>query len=114
MVITLGTVAMALVGALLPVVVAARERRPEEPGELLAPVLLGLELARLADHLRRVEEGNQPNQAERLAASTLAYDLALRDYCRSVDLPVPEGYGTLSRSQRFELESALFASGHDW
>ncbi|WP_156971651.1 hypothetical protein [Knoellia flava] len=108
---SLAMVAMALLGAVLPVVVARRQRRIAEP---LAPVLLGLELARLAEHLRHVEEGNQPNQAERLAASTLAYDLALRDYCRSVDLPVPEGHGTLSRSQRFELESALLASGHDW
>ncbi|CAN7239758.1 hypothetical protein [Knoellia sp. LjRoot47] len=106
----LGLVAMALLGALLPVVVARRDRRPPEP---LAPVLLGLELARLAEHLRQVEEGNQPNKAERLAASTLAYDLALRDYCRSVDLPVPDGLG-LSRSQRFELESALLVHGHDW
>lgn len=108
---TLAVLAMALLGALLPVVVARRRRRPAEP---LAPVLLGLELARLAEHLRQVEAGNQPSKAERLAASTLAYDLALRDYCRSVDLPVPEGHGTLSRSQRFELESALLASGHDW
>ena len=108
---SLAVVAMALLGALLPVVVARRNRRPPEP---IDPVLLGLELARLAEHLRQVEEGNQPNQAERLAASTLAYDLALRDYCRSVDVPVPEGHGTLSRNQRFELESALLASGHDW
>jgi hypothetical protein len=106
----LGLVAMALLGALLPVAVASRNRRPPEP---LAPVLLGLELARLAEHLREVEEGNQPNKAERLAASTLAYDLALRDYCRSVDLPVPDGRA-LSRGQRFELESALLVHGHDW
>ena len=108
---TLGVVAMALLGALLPLVVASRQRRPAEP---LAPVLLGLELARLAEHLREVDEGNQPNKAERLAASTLAYDLALRDYCRTVDLPVPEGHGSLSRSERFELESNLLAHGHDW
>ncbi|MFW5473030.1 hypothetical protein ACOCJ5_06965 [Knoellia sp. CPCC 206450] len=108
---TLGVVAMALLGALLPIVVARRDRRPEEP---IAPVLLGLELARLAQHLQHVEDGNQPSKAERLAASTLAYDLALRDYCRSVDVPVPEGHGTLSRNQRFELETALLTSGHDW
>ena len=111
MVRALAMVAVALLGALLPLVVAHRNRRPPEP---LAPVLLGLELARLSAHLRQVEEGNQPSKAERLAASTLAYDLALRDYCRSVDVPVPDGHGTLSRSQRFELESALLASGHDW
>lgn len=111
MVNTLGMVALVLPAALLAVVVALRSRRPEEP---LPPVLLGLELARMAEHLRVVEEGDQPWKAERLAASTLAYDLVLRDYCRSVNLPVPEGRGSLSRSQRFEMESALLTHGHDW
>lgn len=110
MVRTLGFVAMALAGALQPVVAARRQHLPSEP---MAPVLFGLELARLAEHLRHVEEDDQPHKAERLAASTLAYDLALRDYCRSVDLPVPEGRW-LSRGQRFELEAALLAHGHDW
>lgn len=87
---------------------ATGARRSHSP-----PSCSGSSLARLAEHLRQVEEGNQPNKAERLAASTLAYDLALRDYCRSVDLPVPDGLG-LSRSQRFELESALLVHGHDW
>ncbi|MFC7490458.1 MULTISPECIES: hypothetical protein [unclassified Knoellia] len=111
MVTTLGMVALALLAALLAVVVAQRARRPAEP---LPPVLLGLELARMAKHVRLVEESDQPWKAERLAATTLAYDLVLRDYCRSVDLPVPEGRGSLSRSQRFEMESALITHGHDW
>ena len=109
---TFATVAaVAILGALPAVVAAARHRRVKEP---LPPVLRGLELARLAEQVRQVEEGNQPWKAERLAASTLAYDLALRDYCRSVDLPVPTGRGSLSRSQRFELEVELLTHGHDW
>lgn len=108
---TLGMGALVMLSALMAVVVALRQREPEQP---LPPVLLGLELARMAEHLRRVEDGDQPWKAERLAASTLAYDLVLRDYCRSVDLPVPEGRGSLSRSQRFEMESALITHGHDW
>ena len=111
MVVTLGMVALVVFCALTSVVVALRERPKKEP---LPPVLLALELARLAEHVREVEAGNQPWKAERLAASTLAYDLALRDYCRSVDLPVPEGRGSLSRSERFEMESALITHGHDW
>lgn len=111
MVSALGMVALALLCALLAVVVAVRQRRP---AEALPPVLLGLELARMAEHVRQVEEGDQPWKAERLAASTLAYDLVLRDYCRSVDLPVPEGHGMLSRRERFEMESALITHGHDW
>ncbi|MFC7485392.1 hypothetical protein ACOCJ7_02610 [Knoellia sp. CPCC 206453] len=108
---TLGMGALVMLSALLAVVVARQQCRPAEP---LPPVLLGLELARMAEHVRLVEEGDQPWKAERLAAITLAYDLVLRDYCRSVDLPVPEGRGSLSRSQRFELESALITHGHDW
>ena len=109
---TFGTVAaVALLCALPCVAVVMRRRRAKEP---LPPVLLGLELSRLAEHVRQVEADNQPWKAERLAASTLAYDLALRDYCRSVDLPVPTGRGSLSRSQRFELEVELLTHGHDW
>lgn len=111
MVVTLGMVALVMFCALTAVVVALRQR-PEK--EAVPPVLLALELARLAEHVREVEAGNQPRKAERLAASTLAYDLALRDYCRSVDLPVPEGRGSLSRSARFEMEAALIGRGHDW
>ncbi|WP_404386523.1 hypothetical protein LL946_08105 [Knoellia locipacati] len=111
MVVTLGMVALVMFCAVTAVVVAVRERPTKEP---VPPVLLALELARLAEHVVEVEEGNQPWKAERLAASTLAYDLALRDYCRSVDLPVPEGRGSLSRSERFEMESALLLHGHDW
>lgn len=110
---TLGMVALvlALLCALLSLGLAVRQRGPERS---LPPVLLGLELARLAEHVRRVEQDDQPCKAERLAAGTLAYDLVLRDYCRSVDLPVPAGHGMLSRSQRFEMEAALISHGHDW
>ena len=108
---TLGMSALVMLSALLAVIAGVRRREPEQP---LPPVLLGLELARIAEHVRRVEAGDQPSKAERLAAVTLAYDLVLRDYCRSVDLPVPEGHGSLSRSQRFEMESALLTQGHDW
>ena len=111
MISTLGMVALALFCALTAVVVAVKQRPKKEP---VPPVLLALELARLAEHVRVVDADNQPWKAERLAASTLAYDLALRDYCRSVDLPVPEGRGSLSRTQRFEMESALITHGHDW
>ncbi len=109
--VALGTVAALAMLSALSAIMTARRRPPKEP---LPTVLLGLELARMAEHLRQVEEGNQPSKAERLAASTLAYDLVLRDYCRSVDLPVPTGRGSLSRRQRFELEVDLITHGHDW
>ena len=87
-------------------------RRPAV--EPIPPVLLALELSRLAAHIRHVEESNLPRKAERLMAARLAYDHALRDYCRAVDIPVPTAIRGLSREQRFHMESALIGAGHDW
>lgn len=87
-------------------------RRPPPPP--LPPVLLALELGRLADHVRFVDGSDLPRKAERLMAARLAYDHALRDYCRAVDIPVPTAIRGLSREQRFDMESALISAGHDW
>jgi hypothetical protein len=86
--------------------------RPPKP--TLPPVLVGLELRRLSEEVRKVDDGDPPRKAERLAARTLAYDLALRDYARLAEIPVPEGHLGLTREQRFELESALISAGYDW
>ena len=87
-------------------------RRP--PPEPLPPILLALELSRLAAHVRYVEESDLPRKAERLMAARLAYDHALRDYCRAVNIPVPMAIRGLSREQRFDMESALIGAGHEW
>jgi hypothetical protein len=87
-------------------------RRP--PPEPLPPVLLALELSRLAAHVRFVDGADEPNKAERLMAARLAYDHALRDYCRAVDIPVPPAIRGLSREQRFDMEEALIGAGHEW
>ena len=92
---------------------AWRDRRRPAP-EPIPPILLAMELSRLATHIRRVESGDQPRKAERLMAARLAYDHALRDYCRAVDIPVPTAIRGLSREQRFHMESALIGGGHDW
>jgi hypothetical protein len=101
---------------LRPTVVRAQawraSRRPAV--EPIPPVLLALELSRLAAHIRHVEESNLPRKPERLMAARLAYDHALRDYCRAVDIPVPTAIRGLSREQRFHMESALIGAGHDW
>ena len=89
-------------------------RRLRPAPEPLPPVLLGLELRRMGEEVRRVEAGDQPSKAERMAVCRLSYDLVLRDFCRSVDIPVPPGRGALSQEQRFEMESALISAGHDW
>lgn len=94
--------------------VTARVRRRRPAPEPLPPVLLGLELRRMIEAYRRVDEGDQPSKAERLAVCRLAYDQVLRDYCRSVDIEVPPGHGALSPEQRFALETALISAGYDW
>jgi len=88
-----------------------RHRRLHEP---LPPVLLALELRRLTVEIRKVEEGNQPAKAARLAASTSAYDYVLLEYCRSLDVPVPAERAPLTANQRFTAEEALIGAGHDW
>ena len=87
-------------------------RRPKPPP--LPPILLGMELRRIAEDLRRIECGNQPNKPERLAACVLAYDYVLRDYCRALDIPEPGGVAGLSKGQRFEMETRLIGAGHGW
>jgi hypothetical protein len=91
--------------------IRAAHRPVPEP---IPPVLLALELSRLAAHVRYVDQSNHPNKAERLMAARLAYDHALRDYCRAVDIPAPRGIRGLSREQRFDMESALIGAGHEW
>jgi hypothetical protein len=90
---------------------AARRRPVHEP---LPPVLLGLELRRMGEHMRKVEAGDQPSKAERLAVCRLAYDQVLREYCRSVGIPGPPGNGSLAPEDRFAMESALISEGYDW
>ena len=92
---------------------ARRDLRRPVP-EPIPPILLAMELSRLAGHIRRVEAGDQPRKAERLMAARLAYDHALRDYCRAVGIPVPVAIRGLSREQRFHMESALIGAGHEW
>ena len=87
-------------------------RRPSSPP--MPPILLALELSRLASHVRYVEESDLPRKAERLMSARLAYDHALRDYCRAVDIPVPTAIRGLSREQRFDMEEALIGAGHEW
>src|ERR1044072_6012621 len=92
---------------------ARRDLRRPVP-EPIPPVPLALELSRFAPHIRRVEAAAQPRSAERLMAARLAYDHALRDSCRAVDIPVPLAIRGLSREQRVHMESALIGAGHAW
>lgn len=87
-------------------------RRPA--AEPVPPVLLALELRRLAAEVRRIEEGRQPHRAARLAAALAAYDRVLIELCATAEVPAPRGLPPLSSHTRLDLETDLVASGVDW
>lgn len=88
----------------------ARRPRPEP----IPPVLLGLELRRLGEEVRRIADSDLPAKSVRIAACTAAYDDVLIRTCRGVGVQEPQGPVPLRPSQRFEAESALVAAGFDW
>jgi hypothetical protein len=93
---------------------AVRLVRPRRAVEPVPPVLLTLELRRLAAEVRRIEEGCQPHRAARLAAALGAYDRVLLELCATADVPAPRGLPPLSPHARLDLETDLGASGVDW
>jgi hypothetical protein len=90
-----------------------REARKPLP-EPVPPVLLGLELRRLGEEVRRIADSDLPAKRARLTACTAAYDDVLIRACRSVGVQEPPGPLPLPESRRFEAESALVAAGFDW
>lgn len=88
----------------------ARRPRPEP----IPPVLLGLELRRLGEEVRRIADSDLPAKSVRIAACTAAYDDVLIRTCRGLGVQEPQGPVPLRPSQRFEAESALVAAGFDW
>ncbi len=87
-------------------------RRP--PAEPVPPVLLALELRRLAAEVRRIEGDRQPHRAARIAAALAAYDRVLLELCEHAEVPAPRGLPPLSSHARLHLEADLVASGVDW
>jgi len=92
---------------------AWRDARKPVP-EPVPPVLLGLELRRLGDEVRRIAESDLPAKAVRITACTAAYDDTLLRACRSIGVEAPEGPVPLGATRRFEAESALVAAGFEW
>lgn len=86
-------------------------RRRTEP---VPPVLLVLELRRLAAEVRRIESTDHPYPAARLAAALAAYDHVLVQLCSHASLPTPIGLLPLDPRDRLGLETDLVASGVDW
>lgn len=82
--------------------------------EPVPPVLLGLELRRLAAEVRRIEATDQPHRAARLAAALAAYDSVLVDLCRHAEVVTPVGLLPLDPRHRLNLEADLVATGMDW
>lgn len=89
----------------------ARFGRKPEP---IPPVLLALELRRIARELARTEADNQFAKATRVNACRWAYDRVLIDYCRAVDVPVMTDVVPLTPEQRLDLETDLVGAGHGW
>ena len=87
-----------------------RRRRPEP----VPPVLLVLELRRLAAEVQRIEVSVQPHRAARLAAALAAYDHVLVQLCGHAEVPTPIGLLPLDPRDRLGLETELVASGVDW
>lgn len=88
----------------------ARRHRPEP----VPSVLLALELRRLGAEVRRIEAGDQPHRAARLAAALAAYDHVLVQLCAQARVPTPTGLLPLHPRHRLDLEADLVASGLDW
>ncbi len=87
-------------------------RRP--PPEPLPPVLHELELARLADEIRRVRDAQQPGLATRVRACNAAYDDVLVRCALDLGLEAPTRLPPLSDRERFEVETELMAAGMRW
>ena len=82
--------------------------------EPVPPVLLALELRRLACEVQRIERSDQPHRAARLAAALAAYDSVLVDICRHAQVGTPVGLLPLDPRRRMALEADLVATGFDW
>ncbi len=87
-----------------------RRARPEP----VPPVLLVLELRRLAAEVVRIEGDDQPHRAARLAAARAAYDHVLVQLCGHASVPTPIGLLPLDPRDRLGLEVELVAAGVDW
>jgi hypothetical protein len=88
--------------------------RPARTAPAIPEVFLVLELRRLGKELQRIEEGEQPHRAARIAAAQAAYDQVLMELCRRAGVATPSGLPPLSPHVRLDLETELVASGVDW
>lgn len=80
----------------------------------VSPVLLELELRRIATRLQEEYASPQPAKAERVRGWVLAYDRVLIELCDSCDLEPPRPVPPLSAAERFSVEHALVGTGRSW
>ncbi|WP_392425498.1 hypothetical protein [Barrientosiimonas humi] len=83
--------------------------RPPRPIELLAD-----DLGRLRDELARLRRSGGYARRHHMLATALAYDDALRDCCRALDVPVEMTSAPLDPVERLRLEAELEAAGLTW
>ena len=84
----------------------------------LSPTIerLGLDLHRLAIDYARTEHANQPGLANRLRATSIAYDDVLLAACNALEVPAPErrAYELLQPIERLTVEAELARAGLNW
>lgn len=83
---------------------AVRARRPIER--------CAEDLARLRDEIDRLQHSQGYARRHHLLAASMAYDDALRDTCRALDIPVPAE--PLDPVERLRLEAELEVAGLSW
>jgi hypothetical protein len=77
---------------------------------------LGRDLHRLTIDYERTEHANEPGKANRLRATSIAYDDLLVVACCALDVPAPtrSGHELLDPIDRLTLEAELARAGLSW
>jgi hypothetical protein len=77
---------------------------------------LGRELHRLTVDYARTEHANEPGKANRLRATSIAYDDLLLAACTALEVPVPQrsGHELLEPIERLTVEAELARAGLNW
>jgi hypothetical protein len=91
-------------------------RDAQRPGpEPVPAAVLAAQLRRLADQVQRISDSDRPAKALHLRAALLAYDDGLMRACSELGVSPPaKARSGMSRELRFQVESALLASGFSW
>jgi hypothetical protein len=95
-----------------------RGRRSAARCSALSPPIerIGLDLHRLTVDYARTEHANEPGKANRLRATSIAYDDVLIAACSALEVPIPprSGHELLDPIERLTVEAELARAGLCW